>query len=57
MLDNIERIAYVSFNPNNYIEIHLKKQGRDEVFDAIEHFKTLDFVNEADVITGRGYAF
>jgi len=32
------------------ITIFLKKQGKKYVFEAIEHFKTLDFVRNADQI-------
>lgn len=55
-LDNIEHIDYHPFqviddsNPNRYIRIHLKKSGRNYVLDAINHFKALYFVEDADVV-------
>ena len=62
--DNVKSVKYITsnltdtdFNPipdsNRYVEIYLKKPGRNRVFDAIEHFRTLDLVEDVDV-TYRG---
>ncbi|MGD9901714.1 MAG: hypothetical protein AB7S44_04200 [Spirochaetales bacterium] len=34
---------------SRYIEVYFKKSGRNMVLDAIEHFKTLDFVESVNV--------
>jgi hypothetical protein len=66
--DNMASIEYVdswvggivdsNLNPvsitNSFLEIHLKRPGRNSVLDAIEHFKTLNFVDDADVTYNSG---
>jgi len=49
---NVESIVYIAWftnasEPYGYLSIHLIEHGKNEVLDAIEHFKTLNFVKDA----------
>jgi hypothetical protein len=52
---NIESIEYYPFGignenkTNGYIKVYLKEAGREQVLEAVEHFKTLSFAYNATV--------
>jgi len=51
--DNVEKIEYLGWSDNistGGMKIYLKKHGRRQVLDAVEHFKKLDFVKIATVV-------
>ena len=47
--DNIKEIEYIKVQSrdSDYIRIHLKKTGKKQVQDAIDHLTTLEFVKSA----------
>lgn len=52
---NVDRIVYnywlsTSSDPHGTITIYLLESGTNEVLDAIEHFKTLEFVKDAETL-------
>lgn len=52
---NVESISYIAwFNnapePYGSISLYLKEHGNEQVYTAIEHLKTLNFVKDASVI-------
>ena len=54
---NVERVDYRrgfdEYHPNKgTILVYLKEHGQKQVEEAIEHFKTLDFVEDAEKVGG-----
>jgi len=50
--DNLESITYdVWYNTSNkgQITVYLKEHGKQQLLDAIEHFKKLNFVKDAEI--------
>ena len=53
--DNIESIVYRNwYGSYGSISINLNEQGREQVIDAVEHFRRLNFVKDA-YVSGIGY--
>ena len=51
--DNVKEIAYEAWydeSSRGFLTVYLDKQGKAHVLAAIEHFKTLEFVEDAETI-------
>lgn len=51
--DNVERFTYGKWydkSSRGGMVVYLKKHGKKHVFAAVEHFKTLEFVEIAEVV-------